>query len=448
MYVCGPTVQSKPHIGHGRAAVSFDVVRRYLEWLSYEVTYVQNITDVDDKIIDTAKKQDRSVEEVVAESIEAFRMAYRFLGVIEPTVEPRATEHVPEMIGLIQDLIEGEHAYQANGDVYFAVRSFSNYGKLSGRNIDGLMEKTRIESGEYKRDPLDFALWKAAKPEEPTWESPWGPGRPGWHIECSAMARQYLGDAFDIHAGGSDLIFPHHENEIAQAEAATERTFCRYWIHNGMVNLSGEKMSKSTGHSVDLLEILKHYKPLAVRLFYLRTHYRKSLDFSAVALEDAERSLERIWAFRRRSSELIKSSPDMATLERFKSVVGKDFDMSGGLAVLFDTVREGNALLDAGADASRLFAAYDEIVGVLGIAQPEDDFAAVSDGIEALVVKYGLDAVLERGNPVGIIDLLVAHRTSAREEGDYATSDVLREDLAGLGIIVEDTIDGTRWHRS
>jgi cysteinyl-tRNA synthetase len=221
IYVCGPTVQSRPHIGHGRAAVSFDVARRFLEWIGFEVTYVQNVTDVDDKIIAAADEQGRSTDQVAGEAAEAFRSAYQRLGVKAPTVEPRATEHIPEMVTMIETLIDAGHAYTAGGDVYFAVRSFAGYGKLSGRNIDDLLSGARIEPGEHKRDPLDFALWKAAKPGEPTWDSPWGPGRPGWHIECSAMARRYLGDGFDIHAGGSDLIFPHHENEIAQAESAT-----------------------------------------------------------------------------------------------------------------------------------------------------------------------------------------------------------------------------------
>ena len=260
IYVCGPTVQSRPHVGHGRAAVAFDVIRRYLVWSGHEVTYVQNVTDVEDKIIAAANAEGVDPVLLAKRNAEDFAVAYQRLGVQPPDVEPAATEHIAEMLELIQALIDNGHAYPAGGDVYYAVRSFDGYGKLSGRRIDELQSGARIEPGEQKRDPLDFALWKAAKPGEPTWDSPWGPGRPGWHIECSAMARRYLGDTFDIHAGGNDLIFPHHENEIAQSEAATGKPFARYWLHNGMVTLVGDKMAKSTGHVVDLLEALR---PLA-----------------------------------------------------------------------------------------------------------------------------------------------------------------------------------------
>jgi cysteinyl-tRNA synthetase len=443
IYVCGPTVQSRPHVGHGRAAVSFDVVRRYLEWLGYSVTYVQNVTDVDDKIIAAAEQQGRTSDEVASEAAAAFRKAYRLLGIEDPTVEPRATDHVPEMIAMIQDLVDTGHAYGADGDVYFAVRSYPEYGKLSGRNIDELQAGARIEPGEHKRDPLDFALWKAAKPGEPTWDSPWGPGRPGWHIECSAMARKYLGDGFDIHAGGNDLVFPHHENEIAQAEAAAGRTFSRYGIHNGMVNLVGEKMAKSTGHIVDLLTALEEHPPLAVRLFYLRTHYRKPLEFSVSALEDATGSLDRLWAFRRRIAGSIEDAPDADTLARFRAAADQDFDMAGGLAVLFDAVREGNTRLDAGEEAGPYAAAYDEIVAVLGIAEPLSDLSDVADALRALGAEHGAIA----DDPEHVVALLLAGRATARDERDWAAADAIRDGLASMGIAIEDTADGARWHR-
>jgi cysteinyl-tRNA synthetase len=443
IYVCGPTVQARPHVGHGRAAVAFDVARRYLEWLGYEVTYVQNVTDVDDKIINAAAEQGRSADEVAAEAAAAFAAAYRLLGVKEPTVEPKATEHIDEMIEMIEDLIATDHAYEADGDVYFAVRSFPEYGKLSGRNIDELKVGARIEPGEHKRDPLDFALWKGAKPGEPTWDSPWGPGRPGWHIECSAMSRKYLGVGFDFHAGGNDLVFPHHENEVAQAEAARGETFARYWIHNGMVNLSGEKMAKSTGHIVDLLSALEQYPPLAVRLFYLRTHYRKPLEFSVSALEDAAASLERLWAFRRRVPGPIEDPPEDAVLDRFIAAAGDDFDMAGGLGVLFDAVREGNRRLDAGEKAGPFLALYDEIVGVLGITEPTADLSELTSEVMTLGEEYAVAA----SDTGAVIEGLLERRESARAESEWATADAIRDALAVLGIVIEDTADGARWHR-
>jgi cysteinyl-tRNA synthetase len=418
----------------------FDVVRRYLEWSGYDVTYVQNVTDVDDKIITAAAEEGTSIEVVSQRSDAAFAEAYRRLQVLEPTVAPRATEHIPEMIEMIERLIGNGHAYEAEGDVYFSVRSYPEYGKLSRQNLGDLRAGERVPPGEHKRDPLDFALWKAAKPGEPTWPSPWGPGRPGWHIECSAMARRYLGDGFDIHAGGQDLVFPHHENEIAQAEAATGAPFARYWMHNGMLNLGGEKMAKSTGHVVGLLEALDRWDPVAVRLFYLRTHYRKPLEFSAAALDDAEASLERLRSFRRRAPDGVDAKPDPAALERFRALLDADFDVAGGLAVLFDLVREGNRRLDAGEDAAALLAAYDEIVGVLGLAAWGDSSI---DDLEAAVVV--LAERFDVAEPT--IDAVLERRTDARSDRDWATSDAIRDALAELGVIVEDTPDGARWHR-
>ena len=444
-YICGPTVQSRPHVGHGRAAVAFDVVRRYLMWLGYEVTYVQNVTDVDDKIIAAAAEQGCSADEIAAEAGEAFSTGYRKLGVLAPTIEPRATEHIPQMIEMIERLIATDHAYPADGDVYFSVRSYPGYGKLSGRNIDELQAGARVEPGEHKRDPLDFALWKAAKPGEPSWESPWGPGRPGWHIECSAMSLEYLGLGFDIHAGGHDLVFPHHENEIAQAEAANEgATFARYWIHNGMVNLGGEKMAKSTGHIVDLLEALDAYPPMAMRLFYLRTHYRKPVEFTREAMDDAVASLERLWAFRRRVPGPVEDVADDATMGRFQAALEDDFDVAGGLGVVFDTVRDGNRLLDSGGEAGPLVAAYDEMVGVLGLLEPTVELGDLADRIATLATRYDLAIDSAAGDVIA--DLLAA-RQQARADRDWETADAIRADLDELGIAIEDTADGARWHR-
>jgi cysteinyl-tRNA synthetase len=439
MYVCGATVQSEPHLGHGRSAVAFDVIRRYLEWLGFDVTYIRNVTDVDDKIIAAANAEGVTTDAVVDRAYTAFEEAHRRLGVNPPTIEPWATHHIGEMVELIGRLIDAGHAYVVDGDVYFSVRSDPDYGKLSRHDPDDLRSGARIEPDERKRDPLDFALWKASKPGEPTWEAPWGAGRPGWHIECSAMARKYLGDGFDIHAGGHDLIFPHHENEIAQSESATGTLFARYWLHNGMMNLEGEKMSKSTGHVVDLLEALDIYRPTAVRLVYLRTHYRKPLDFSTDAILDAEAALDRLWSFRRRTPGRVEGAPDREAIAGFRRLMDNDFDVAGGLGVLFDVVREGNRRLDAGEDAGPLVAAYDEIVGVFGLGEEEVGTADVDLEVASLAGRFGVAS--------GGINGLLVVRDRARNERDWATSDGIRDGLAALGIIVEDTADGSRWHR-
>ena len=443
MYVCGATVQSEPHVGHGRYAVVFDVVRRYFEWLGYEVTYVRNVTDVDDKIISAANEMGITTKEVVDMADAAFNWAYEQLRVAPPDIEPRATEHIPEMIAMITSLIERGHAYPADGDVYFSVRSFPEYGKLSGRNIDELRSGERIEPGEHKRDPLDFALWKAAKPGEPQWDSPWGPGRPGWHIECSAMAHKYLGVGFDIHGGGQDLVFPHHENEITQAEAAGYVPFARYWMHNGLLNLSGEKMSKSTGHMVDLVEGIKRFSPGAVRLFYLRTHYRKPLEFSEEALADARASLDRIWAFRRRVPGPVEDAPLESAMESFQAAMENDLDNAGALAALFEVIREGNRRLDDGEDADPWVAAYDEITDVLGLDEPEVDITEISSDVAALAADMGLEGL----DGEAAINALIERRAAARANRDWAIADQVRDRLAAAGIVLEDTADGVRWHR-
>lgn len=436
VYLCGPTVQSEPHLGHGRSAVAFDVLRRYLEWLGNEVVFVRNVTDVDDKIIDRAAEEGVSTEQIALEAFHAFDRAYTLLGNLPPTIEPRATEHIGAMIDLIEKLVANGHAYEVEGSVYFSVRSFERYGALSRQSVDDLRSGQRIEPDERKRDPLDFALWKASKPGEPTWDSPWGPGRPGWHIECSAMASEYLGQPFDIHGGGTDLIFPHHENEIAQSEGAVDRPFARYWMHNGMLNLSGEKMAKSTGHVVTLLGSLERWNPLAVRLFYLRTHYRKPLDFSVAALDDAEASLGRLRAFRRRVDGPIEEVPDAESLDAFRSAMDDDLDVAGALAVLFDLVRTANAEIDAGMRPEALVGAFDEIMSVLGLDEPvEEEVVDVSEVVRTL----GVDAAT--------IDDLIELRNRARVERDWSAADAIRQALADIGITIEDTPGGARWHR-
>jgi len=443
MYVCGPTVQSAPHVGHGRQAVAFDVIRRYLEWRGFDVKYVANITDIEDKIIAAAGEQGISTVEVAARARAQFFDAYDRLRVRPYDAITSATDHIGEMIEMIEQLIGREHAYTAGGDVYFAVRSFPTYGELSGRNIDDLVSGARIEPGEHKRDPLDFALWKAAKADEPSWDSPWGPGRPGWHIECSAMAHKELGFGFDIHGGGLDLIFPHHENEIAQSEAAAgDRPFARYWLHNGMVRLKGDKMAKSLGNVVGLLDLLDQYRPEAVRLFYLRAHYRQPIDYSPELVADAEAALDRLWAFRRRGGDP-QGGPDAAALARFQAAMDDDFNTAEAMSVLFDLVRDGNRRLDAGEDAGAHVAAFDELVGVLGLDEPAGGVDDLKEQLSAIAEQFEVDG----SEPIELVEGLIAARTAARSGRDFARSDAIRDSLADTGVILEDGADGTSWHR-
>ncbi|MDE0168929.1 MAG: cysteine--tRNA ligase [bacterium] len=441
MYVCGPTVQSAPHLGHGRCAVVFDVIRRYLVWRGWDVRYVQNITDVDDKIIANASRLQIAPEELARDMAGRFRSGYRALNVLDPDVEPAATEHIPGMIAMIGRLVDRGLAYPGGGDVYFRVRALEGYGRLSGRNIDELRSGERIEPGVDKEDPLDFALWKGAKPGEPAWPSPWGPGRPGWHIECSAMSAEYLGPSFDIHAGGSDLIFPHHENEIAQSEGASGLRFAKYWLHNGMVNLGGEKLSKSTGHTIDLAEAIERHGGAVIRLFYLRAAYRSPLEFSEELLEEAATSLERLRAFARRSPQA--SVADTCTIERFAAAMDDDFNTAEALAVLFETVRDGNARLDRGRDAGAQGAAVAELAGVLGIDLADAGLDDLAGPLADLAVAHGVGP----GSPDVVVEALIAARTRARSARDWERADAIRHDLAGIGILIEDSADGSRWHR-
>ncbi len=445
MYVCGPTVQANPHVGHGRSAVAFDVIRRYLVYRGFDVTYVRNITDIDDKIINAANEQGLTIDVVAERAAERFEATQDALGVLRPDVEPKATDHIAEILEMIRDLIEKGFAYEAGGDVYFSVRSFPGYAQLSNRNIDEMLSGARIATGDIKRDSLDFALWKAAKPGEPAWPSPWGDGRPGWHIECSAMARRYLGDTLDIHGGGTDLIFPHHENEIAQSEAVTGQPFAKYWLHNGMVNLSGEKMSKSTGHFIDLVGLLADNPPLSVRLFYLRAHYRSNVEFSSDLIADAVASYERLLGFRRRAAGVEAVDPDATVVDAFTAAMDDDFNTPVALGVLFDAVRDGNRLADEGKDLGALAAAVELIMGVLGLV-PEGNggLADLAEGIEALGTEIG---VAPEGDVEATLLAVIDKRTTARLEKDWATSDRIRDGLAAIGIVIEDGADGVAWHR-
>lgn len=426
MYVCGPTVQSEPHVGHGRYAVAFDVIRRYLSWRGFDVTYVSNVTDIEDKIIAAAAESGEPVDVLAEEMAKKFKSAFRRLGVLDPDIEPKATQHIPEMLDLIGALIDRGLAYPRDGDVYFSVKAFEPYGRLSGRRPEELRSGHRIEVDESKDDPLDFALWKGVKPGEPYWESPWGPGRPGWHIECSAMAEKYLGRSFDIHGGGLDLVFPHHENEVAQSEGAYGVTFARYWLHNGMVNMGGEKMAKSTGRLVDLDSVISEYGGRALRMLYVRAHYRSPIEYSEALVADAAESLDRLDRFLDRAKP---GKPDEEAMSRFTEAMDDDFGTPQAMSLLFDLVREGNRVIDAGGDASAIAGAVAEIVGVFGLhdaSLPVQTDASPSDEE---------------------ISSLLAERELARSEKRFDDADAIRDRLDAMGVTIEDRRDGTHWIR-
>ena len=351
MYVCGPTVYDSCHIGHARSVIVFDVIVRYLKAKGFDVTYVRNFTDVDDKIIDKANQLGIDSQEVAERFIKEFNEDMDALNVERANIEPKATEHISQIIQFIERLIEKGFAYQINGDVYYSVEKFKEYGKLSGRRLEDMEAGARVEIDERKHNPFDFVLWKSSKPGEPAWESPWGKGRPGWHIECSAMSNEYLGETFDIHGGGKDLNFPHHENEIAQSEAIFGKPFVKYWIHNGFVNIDQEKMSKSLGNFLMIKDVIKSYHPEVVRLFLLSNHYRSPIDFTDKAMDEARSGLDKIYAFLERAEEKIGliSDQDVETgdcWQRFSEAMDDDFNSARGIGILFDTVRSTNRLLD------------------------------------------------------------------------------------------------------
>jgi cysteinyl-tRNA synthetase len=430
IYVCGPTVQSPPHVGHMRSAIAFDILRRWLVASGYEVTFLRNVTDIDDKILHNAGHEDIPWWALATRNTRAFTDAYDALNVLPPTGEPRATGHVPEMVGLMHRLIDGGHAYAAGGDVYFDVRSFPPYGALSGQKPEAML--TTEEPG-AKRDPLDFALWKGAKPGEPAWETPWGPGRPGWHLECSAMATRYLGAEFDIHGGGLDLVFPHHENEIAQSNAAGD-AFARIWLHNGLVNTGGEKMSKSLGNSLVVSDVLQRARPAAVRYFLGSAHYRSDLDWSEEALVDADAAYTRIENFLERAGELVGDDHESAVPPAFTEAMDDDLAVPRALGVLHETVRAGNTALADG-DKDAVTTAYRAVVAMLTVLglSPAD-----------FTVTSGADDLL-RGVVEALVPALLEARQTARERKDFAEADRIRDALAAAGVVVEDTPAGARW---
>lgn len=439
MYVCGMTVYDYCHIGHARVMVSFDVVSRYLRWRGYDVTYVRNITDIDDKIIKRANENGEPFNELVDRFIVAMNEDSDALGVTRPDIEPRATEYIPQIVAMNETLIQRGHAYAAsNGDVYYAVKSFAPYGKLANKNLDDLQSGARVEVDEIKRDPLDFVLWKAAKPGEPSWASPWGQGRPGWHIECSAMSTCCLGSSIDIHGGGGDLKFPHHENEIAQSEGATGEKFVNTWMHVGFVQVNEEKMSKSLGNFFTIREVLKQYRPEVLRYFIIASHYRSPLNYSEETLEQARGALERFYSALRGIAPVVPAADD-AWVERFRNAMDDDFNTAEALAVLFDLVREVNRADKAGdvAEAAQLAGRLVQLGGILGILQ--DDAASYLQSAGLVQSSDGLSD--------GDIDALIVARAEAKKAKNFAEADRIREELLSKGVILEDSRQGTTWRR-
>ncbi len=506
MYVCGPTTYNFIHLGNARPLVVFDIVRRYLEYKGYEVTYVQNFTDVDDKIIQRGHEEGIPPAEVAAKYIEEYFKDADLLGVKRADYHPKVSDHIPDIIKVIQGLMEKGFAYQVGGDVYYRVRSFPRYGQLSGRSLEEMMAGARVEVDERKEDPMDFALWKEAKPGEPAWESPWGPGRPGWHIECSVMSMKYLGETLDIHGGGADLIFPHHENEIAQSEAYTGKPFVRYWLHNGFITVNKEKMSKSLGNFFILREILARYPAEVVRFYLGSTHYRSPLDFDDTKLDEAARALSRLNNTLRRLDETIRKSGEagpaheadgdfLARINELKSsfeaAMDDDFNTAQAVGHLFDMAREINAYIDlwgkegnrsilaALFEARRIFTLLGaDILGFLNegeraadhevalrviktLLAMKDEAARAGDTSRAEKISTCLASAglrpedMRLGESLSdaetmpdlacLMDNLLKWRSEARKSKDFVTADLIRDNLRKIGIIIEDTKEGARW---
>jgi len=439
MYVCGATVQSAPHVGHIRSGVAFDVLARWLRTSGYEVTLVRNVTDIDDKILAKESVENRPWWAVAAHYEREFQKAYEILGCTPPTVEPRATGHITQMIELMQTLIERGHAYAADGDVYFDVRSFADYGKLSGQKIDDLLPAGDSEGESRKKDSRDFALWKSVKPGEPSWPTPWGNGRPGWHIECSAMAQAYLGDAFDIHGGGLDLVFPHHENEVAQSKAAGQE-FANFWLHNAWVTTAGEKMSKSLGNSLVVTEVAKRVRPIELRWYLASAHYRSNLEFSDSALQESAVAFQRIENFVERAAAIVGDVEltSAAINSDFAAAMNEDLNVPAALAVLHEVVGEGNTLLGKKADAAALtgcLTSVRQMLDVLGVDPLSPTWA--DDSKNAQQLESALDYFVQQS---------IAVRNAAKENKNFDAADAIRDSLRNAGIALEDTSDGVRWN--
>ncbi|HHV19508.1 MAG TPA: cysteine--tRNA ligase [Thermoanaerobacterales bacterium] len=442
IYTCGPTVYDFFHVGNARVFMTFDMVRNYLEFRGYDVTFVQNFTDIDDKMINRANEEDTTVKELGERFIQEYFKDADALGITRADVHPRATEHIGEIIDLIEILVEKGYAYEINGDVYYETRKFKDYGKLSHQNIDELETGARIEPGEKKKDPMDFALWKAQKPGEPAWDSPWGKGRPGWHIECSIMAMKYLGETIDIHGGGPDLIFPHHENEIAQSEAATGKPFARFFMHVGYLNINNQKMSKSLGNFFTVRDILKTYDPEVLRFFMLSSHYRSPINFSQDLMGQAKSSLERLYNALYSMEHLEKAAVDKNLTENDREYLGnlrtnkhkfikamdEDFNTADAIASLFDIVREYNMNIDE-KSSRKLIVETKEMLLTLG-------------SVLGLFRKFTEKTLLDEE-----IEHKIRERQQARKDKDYLLADKIRDELKSQGIILEDTPAGVRWKR-
>jgi cysteinyl-tRNA synthetase len=464
MYACGVTVYDFSHIGHARGAVAFDVIQRYFRRRGFQVTYVRNFTDVDDKIINRAKQEGITAAEVARKYIDAYQEDMKRLGVGRPDIEPLATEHIKEMIEVIRRLIDKGHGYAVDGDVYFRVASFKDYGKLSKRNLDDMKAGARVEVDERKADPLDFALWKASKPGEPAWDSPWGPGRPGWHIECTAMGFKHLGETFDIHAGGKDLIFPHHENEIAQSEASSGKKFVNYWLHNGFVNINQEKMSKSLGNFFTIREILEKYDAEIVRLFLLSTHYRSPIDFSDMNLKDARAGLDRFYTMKEgirsflagKKASAAKPDDVIEFVDRplydkivnlpkaFEEAMDDDFNTALAIGLIYDLVREVNKFIAELGEKNEQGAflilsaaqeSFDNVSRTLGIflRDPAEWFG------EARLGEHKIALSVEQ------IEEYIHLRNEARAMKDWAEADRVRKVLDDAGVMLFDRPGGTVW---
>jgi cysteinyl-tRNA synthetase len=440
IYLCGATVQAAPHIGHIRSGLNFDIMRRWFEHRGFDVTFVRNVTDIDDKIIAKSADQGRPWWAIGYENERAFNDGYAALGCLPPTYEPRATGHIPEMIEMMRTLIDSGHAYAADGNVYFDVRSHEGYLKLSNQELDNLRQPSG-ENETGKRDPRDFAMWKSAKPGEPSWETPWGPGRPGWHLECSAMVHKYLGREFDIHGGGVDLVFPHHENEIAQSEAYGD-AFARYWLHNAWVTMSGEKMSKSLGNSVLVSEMVKRWRPIVLRYYLGTPHYRSTIEYSEESLREAEAAFGRIEGFLHRAAELAgEVAPAPEVPAAFAEAMDDDLGVPQAMALVHTTVRHGNQALSADDKeaAARHLADLRAMLGVLGLDPMAEQWAGGGAGKATDELHGVVDA---------LVALILQQRQAARGRKDYATADAIRDELQRAGLTIEDTAAGPRWEIS
>src|SRR2546427_125799 len=442
LYVCGVTVYNASHVGHARALLTFDVIYRYLKFLGFRVTFVRNFTDVDDKIIQRANQEGSTAEAIAKRYIAEFRRDSDALGLLSPTQEPKATEHIAEIISLIRRLEEKGMAYRVDGDVYFPVQAFPGYGKLSRKRLKELEAGARVEVDARKRDPMDFALWKESKEGEPYWESPWGRGRPGWHIECSAMSTKYLGQPFDIHGGGRDLIFPHHENEIAQSEGAFGQPLARYWIHNGFLNINQEKMSKSLGNFYTIREVLERTDPAALRHYFLGSHYRSPMDFSFEALEEAARGMDRIYETIDRVERASGGKKDVEAepglLDDFRQEMSDDFNTPRALALIFDEVRSVNRLLDE-RRTDGIFSraqAIRTMCEALGLLQ---------DSPRRFFENKKKRWFREQGLTQAQVEQWIAERDRARKEKNWEEADRIRNELHDKGIVIEDTPGGTLW---